>query len=107
MASLVAALGGVIAAPEDRSAVWVGAGLAVSVQLLLFVLFFLIVLREHPLAAHGLSIVVRFLVFGVVALFWVPWSGIAAAPLLFSLVAVFFLTTLLEPFFLVRFTTTR
>lgn len=107
LAGLVAGLGGVIAGTEGRSAVWLGAGLGLVIQWLLFVCLFMVALRGSPLLAHGLSMVARFLVLGVVAFFWVPWSGFAAAPLLFSLVAVFFGTTLLEPLFLIRFTTAR
>jgi hypothetical protein len=44
---------------------------------------------------------------GLLALFWVPMSGHPAAPLMFSLVSVFFVTTLLEPVFLIRPSPTR
>lgn len=95
--ALVGLVGGAIAAPEDARAVWIGAGIALVIQFVLFVAFFVVVFAKQPLLAHGLGMLGRLFAVGVVALFWVPWAGVAAAPLLFSLVAVLFLTTLAEP----------
>jgi hypothetical protein len=97
VSALVGLIGGWIAAPGDARAVWLGAGIAFLVQLVLFVAFFVFAFARQPLLAHGRGMLGRLLAVGVVALFGVPAAGVAAAPLLFSLVAVLFLTTLVEP----------
>ncbi len=104
---LVGLIGTGIAGPEGRLAVWLGVGVALVVQLVLFVALFVLAFAERPLVAHGLGILGRLLALVALALYWLPWTGIPAAPVLFSLVAVFFVTTLLEPLFLFRLTTGR
>jgi hypothetical protein len=42
----------------------------------------------------------RFVALVVLSFVWVPLAGLPAAPLLLSVVAVMFLTTLMEPLFL-------
>ncbi|MEX0912305.1 MAG: hypothetical protein WD737_13235 [Gemmatimonadota bacterium] len=104
---LVGVMGGLIAAPEDRAAIWTGIAMAYGVQLVLFVTLFVWRFASQPMLAHGLSMVARLAVLGTVALIGVPWADLPAAPFLFSLVAVFFVTTLLEPLFLIRFSPAR
>lgn len=93
--------------PESRQAVWVGVLVALVFQLLLFVVLFVVALAKQPMLAYGLSMLGRFFVVASVALFWAPWLQLPAAPLLFSLVTVFFVTTLIEPLFLLGKPTAR
>jgi len=104
---LIGVVGAAIAGPDGRRAVWIGVGLALGIQLVLASSLFLWLFSGRPLLAHGVGMVARFATVGTVALFWVPWAGLPAAPLLFSLVTVFFLTTLLEPLFLFSLSTAR
>jgi hypothetical protein len=97
---VVGAIGGLIATPANRAAVWLGSGIGFVVQLVMFGVLFGVAFRSHPLLAHGLGMIGRFLAIAAVAFLWVPWAGVPAAPLLFSLVTVFFLTTLVEPLLL-------
>jgi hypothetical protein len=94
---LVGLIGGGVAPPESARAVWLGAGIALVIQVVLFVVLFVVAFARQPMLAHGLGMLGRLVAVGVVALFWVPMAGVPAAPLLFSLVAVLFLTTLVEP----------
>lgn len=107
MTVVIGGVGGMVSAPEHHTAVWLGAGLAFFGQLLLVALFFGFTFATRPLLAHGMGMLGRLLLVGTVALFWVPWAGLPAAPLLFSLVAVLFTTTLIEPLFLVSLSTDR
>jgi hypothetical protein len=104
---LVGAAGSWVAGPESRQAIWIGVAIALVFQLVLFVLLFVVTLAKHPMLAYGLSMLGRFFIVGTVALFWAPWANLPAAPLLFSLVAVFFVTTLIEPLFLLSKPTAR
>lgn len=104
---LVGAVGGWIAGPEHRQVVWLGVGLAYAIQVVFFVGFFVVAFASQPLLAHGLGMLGRLMIVGSVALFWVPWAGVPAAPFLFSLVAALFVTTLVEPLFLVRIPSAR
>ena len=94
---MVGLTGTVIAAPAAAPAVWLGAGLALVIQSMLVLILFVLVFAGQPLLAHGLGMIARFVAFGLVAMIEVPMLGVPAAPFLFSLVAVFFVTTLLEP----------
>jgi hypothetical protein len=106
-ALLVGVVGSAIAGPEHRGAVWSGAAVALVIQLVLCLLLFRWVFAGRPLLAHGVGMLGRLTAVGLLALFWVPWAGVPAAPLLFSVLAVFFLTTLLEPLFLFSFSGSR
>lgn len=97
VALLVALLGSAMVGERGRSGVWVGAGVALAVQLLAFWVLFVWVLPRRWVLAHGLGLMARLLTVGVAAMVLVPRSGMAAAPTLFSLVAVLFATTLIEP----------
>jgi hypothetical protein len=99
--ALVGCAGGWIAGPGSRGAVWLGAGIAAVAQVFLFVLLFVIVFSKRPLLAHGLGMAGRFAVLAavMVALMLTPDGG-PGTTLLLPLIAVQFLTTLLEPFFL-------
>jgi hypothetical protein len=99
--------GSAIAGPEGSRAVWVGVGVGLVIQLVICLVLFLWVFSGQPLLAHGLGMLGRLMAVGTLALFWVPWAGLPAAPLLLSVVAVFFLTTLLEPIFLFSLSTSR
>jgi hypothetical protein len=100
VALVVGVMGGLISGAESRQAVWFGVVAAYLIQLVLFVALFVVAFASKPLLAHGLGMLGRLMAVGTFALFGVPWVGLPAAPLLFSLVAVLFVTTLFEPLFL-------
>lgn len=98
--AVAAAVAGVGTALEDgpgRTAVWMGVGIATFVQLAAFWLLFVLLLPGQPVLAHGLGMLGRLGTVVLVALLGLPLSGVPAAPTLFSLVAVLFVTTLCEP----------
>jgi hypothetical protein len=103
-AAITAVLVGSVGAPlvngSERTLVWLGVAIGFAVQLVLFVFLFLFAFAERPLVAHGLGVVGRFMAFGVTAFLCLLTGLTAAAPLLLPLITVFFLTTLVEPFFL-------
>jgi hypothetical protein len=104
---VVGTLGTMIAGPDSRQAVWVGVGLALLIQIVLLLTLFVWAFAERPMLAHGVGMLGRLFAVGCLALFWAPSAVLPAAPLLFSLVAALFLTTLLEPLFLVSNQTGR
>ncbi len=106
-AALVGLAGAALAGPEGRIAVAVGVVVALLVQVGLFRLLFVGLFADRPLLAHGMGMLFRLAAIVIAALIWVPWAALPAAPFLFSLVAVFFVTTLLEPLFMFSFTTAR
>lgn len=87
-------------APGAREAVAVGAVLAFATQVAMFWLLFVWLLPGRFLLAYGVGVVGRFLVVLVTAVVGVQLSGLAAAPTLFALVGVLFVSTVVEPFFL-------
>ena len=97
VAAVAGLAGGVWLDESARSGVWVGAAVALVVQVGAFWLLFVWALPERSVLAHGLGMVIRMVAVGVAALVWLPRAGLPAAPTLFSLVAVLFLTTLSEP----------
>jgi hypothetical protein len=101
----VGLLGAMLVQGDATRAVWLGAAIAFLVQVALFCILFLWAFSGRPLLAHGLGMLGR-VVAVVYLLFWVPQTGLPAAPLLFTLVAVFFATTLLEPLFMPKGLTT-
>lgn len=100
IAALVGWAGSALVEPGNRDGVWVGAGVAAAVQAVLFWLLFVRLLPQQRGIAHALGVLGRFGVVGVMALVWIPYAGLPLAPTLFSLVTVFFVTTLVEPLFL-------
>jgi hypothetical protein len=107
IALVIGWMGSAIAGPEATGAVWTGVAVALVIQVVICLVLFLWVFSGKPLLAHGLGMLGRLMAVGTLALFWVPWAGLPAAPLLFSAVAVFFVTTLLEPIFLFSLSTSR
>lgn len=99
-ALVIAALGLSLAGPAARAGVVVGAALALAVQVGVFWLFMVWLYPGRVWQGYGLGLLVRFAVFGAVAFAVIPAAGLPLAATLFSLAAVFWLTTLLEPAFL-------
>ena len=97
VAVLVGTIGGAAAGEAREAGVWAGAAIGVAVQVAGFWLLFVWALPGRPVLAHGLGTLTRLAAVGAVALVWLPRSGFPAAPTLLSLVAVFFLTMLVEP----------
>lgn len=91
---------GSLARPEWRAGVWLGAAVGVAAQVLLFWTMFLWLFPGRRLLAHGLGMIARLMVFAMVALLLLSAPAGAAAATLFALVAVFFVSTVLEPVFL-------
>jgi hypothetical protein len=98
---VVGLLGALLAQGDAWKAVWLGAAIAFLIQVALFCFLFLWVCSGQPLLAHWLGVMGRVAAV-VFLLFWVPQSGLPTAPLLLTLVAVFFTTTLLEPLFMAK-----
>src|SRR5690554_286920 len=104
--SLMVGVAGVaLSEPGSAGAVWSGVGVGFVIQWALFRGLFIGLLSEKQLLAHGLGMFCRLAVVAMAALLWVPLVGMPAAPFLLSLVTVFFLTTLLEPLFMISFST--
>lgn len=106
VAVAVALVGAALVAPESRRAVWVGALVGGVLQAVMFALVAALVSPGRRWMAYSVGMVARFAALALVAFVGLPLLGLPAAPLLFSLVTVFFLTTMLEPFFLHRALTT-
>jgi hypothetical protein len=89
-----------VAPAADRHGVFVGAGLALVVQVALVVTLHA-ALPDRRLLAVGLAMLGRFAAFGVVALvvLLAPGAGLPAAATLLTLVAVFLVVSILEPVF--------
>jgi hypothetical protein len=96
----VIALIGLGMAPQYRQGVLAGAGMGAVVQVAVFWLFFVWLYPDRGWHGYGLGLLVRLAVFAVAAFVVVPQAGLPLAATLFSLVGVFWLTTLLEPVFL-------
>jgi len=86
-------------APGDLSAVVTAGWVALGVQLLTFAIVRLAG-PEQVIAAWGVGVLVRFAVVALWAFLLVPAFGLAATPALMSLVAFFFVSTVVEPLFL-------
>lgn len=99
-AALLVGLVGSAFATEWSDGVWTGAFIGLAVQLANFWVFFVWVLPGQILLAYASGMLIRVVALGVVALAWLPGSGLPAAPTLFALVGVLFLTTLMEPIIL-------
>lgn len=98
--ALVVALIGLGLAPQYSDGVLAGAGMGALVQVAVFWLFFVWLYPDRGWHGYGLGLLVRLFVFSVAAFIVVPRAGLPMAATLFSLVGVFWLTTMLEPVFL-------
>lgn len=98
-AALVAAVG-LGLAPRYRDGVLAGAGIGAAVQVGVFWLFFVWLYPGRAWHGYGLGLLVRLAMFALAAFVLVPAAGLPLAATLFSLVGVFWLTTMLEPLFL-------
>lgn len=81
-------------------AVWAGVGIAFVSQVLVFWLLFVWLFPRRVLLAHGLGMLARLAIFAALAFLLLRTAGPAAAAALLALVAVFFVSTVLEPLFL-------
>ncbi len=98
-AALVAAVG-LALAPRFRDGVLAGAAIGAAVQVMVFWLFFVWLYPGRAWHGYGLGLLVRLAMFALAAFVLVPAAGLPLAATLFSLVGVFWLTTMLEPLFL-------
>lgn len=97
-------LGGMLAvfrAPGDGRAVLVAALLAFMVQLMTFAIVRLAG-QEQVIAAWGLGVLVRFAVVALWVWLLIPALGLASTPAALAMVALLFVSTLVEPLFLNR-----
>ena len=100
VAALVAAAGAWLAGPAALSGVLAGAAIGVVVQVAVFWVFLVWLFPGQGWNGYGMGLLVRFAVFALAAFVLVPAAGLPLGATLFSLVAVFWLTTLMEPAFL-------
>lgn len=85
--------------PADQRAVWTSAAVAFGVQVIAFAIVRLSA-RTNVMAGWGVGAILRFLVLGLYALVFVKALGLPSGAALVSLVAFFFLSTLIEPLLL-------
>jgi len=85
--------------PDASRAVWTSAAVAFSVQVLSFTIVKLSA-KTNVMAGWGVGAILRFVVLGVYAVVIVKALGLPSGAALLSLVAFFFLSTLLEPLLL-------
>jgi hypothetical protein len=85
--------------PDAARAVWTSAAVAFSVQVLSFAIVKLSA-KTNVMAGWGVGAILRFVVLGVYALVVVKALSLQSGAALLSLVAFFFLSTLLEPLLL-------
>lgn len=96
-AGVVAVLGVLIAGAGAWWALVVGVTLAWAVQVALFWVLAVWLFPGRLALVYGLGMAARFMLLGFTAFIVVPLSGMSAEATLFSLVAVMFTTTLMEP----------
>ena len=100
---LIAAAAGVMVllyqSPGAARAVWTSAAIAFAVQVIAFAIVKLSA-KENVMAGWGIGAIIRFLVLGLYALVIVKALGLNSGAALVSLVAFFFVSTLLEPLLL-------
>ena len=100
---LIAAAAGVMIffykSPDAARAVWTSAAIAFAVQVIAFAIVKLSA-KENVMAGWGVGAILRFLVLGIYALVIVKALGLNSGAALASLVAFFFVSTLLEPLLL-------
>jgi hypothetical protein len=99
LAALVA-LAGMQMAPAYRDGVLAGAAMGLLVQVVVFWAFFVWLYPGRAWHGYGLGLLVRLVIFGIAAFVVIPAAGLPFAATLFSLVIVFWLTTMMEPLFL-------
>lgn len=99
VAALVAAAGDLVPGAV-RAGVWMGAGIGLVTQVGVVWAMFVGLFPGRRLLAHGLGMMARLMVFAVVAMLALSQPLELAASTLFALVAVFFVSTVLEPLFL-------
>jgi hypothetical protein len=99
-AAALVAVAGVSMAPRFRDGVLAGAGIGVAVQVAVFWIFFVWLFPGRGWHGYGLGLLVRLAIFALAAFVVVPAAGLPLAATLFSLVGVFWLTTVMEPVFL-------
>lgn len=102
VAGVVAASGGLMVGESGWAAVGWGSVIAFVVQVAVFWVLFVWLLPTRWGLAHGMGALVRLGAVVWMALVWVPASGYAPAPTLFSFVACLFGSTLIEPVILKR-----
>lgn len=85
--------------PDASAAVWASAWLAIVVQMVTFSIAKLVA-RENVMAGWGLGVVLRFATVGAWALLGIKALELPSGPALLSLVAFYFVSTLVEPLFL-------
>jgi hypothetical protein len=96
---LVLVVGLALAPRGEWVSVVFGAGMAGLFQLLAYWLFSVQLFPDRPLAGYAGGMIVRFVVVGLTALVAVMFSGLAPIATLLSLLAVFFVTSVVEPVF--------
>lgn len=99
VAALVA-VAGLRMAPRFGEGILAGAAIGVTVQVAVFWIFAVWLYPGRGWHGYGLGLLVRLAVFGLAAFVVVPRAGLPMAATLFSLVGVFWLTTVMEPLFL-------
>jgi hypothetical protein len=85
--------------PDERYALWLGAGIAVVVQLAAFTVA-RAMRHRNVIAGWGLGVVLRFVALAVFALVVAPALGLPLTAALLGLAVFLFLSTLVEPLFL-------
>jgi len=100
VAALVVAAGLAFVDAAHRGGVLAGAGIGVAVQVAAFWIFAVWLYPGRMWHGYGLGMLARFAAFAAAAFLVVPRAGLPMAATLFSLVGVFWLTTLVEPVFL-------
>jgi hypothetical protein len=84
---------------ESARAIQASAWLAMGTQVITFAIAKLVA-RQQVIAGWGLGVVLRFAMVAFWAFLGIKALGLAASPALLSLVAFFFVSTLIEPLFL-------
>lgn len=100
VAVVILAVGLLLAGRGGWTAVALGTAAGYLFQAGTFWLFAVMLFPTQPLLVFGLGMAGRMLLAATMAFLVIPVSGLPAAPVLLSLVSVFFVTALLEPVFL-------
>ena len=100
IAALVAAVGLAAAGGAHPDGVMAGAGIGALVQVAAFWVFAVWLSPDRAWHGYGLGLLARLAAFGAVAFLVIPGAGLPFAATLFSLVGVFWLSTMVEPVFL-------
>jgi hypothetical protein len=100
LAALVAAAGLAYDGGAYREGVMAGAGIAAVVQVAAFWIFAVWLFPGRAWHGYGMGLLARLAAFAAAVFLVVPRAGLPFAATLFSLVGVFWLTTMVEPVFL-------